>query len=429
MRKAVRLGHPDFGRAFLCACTENEGEARRLVRLQRYSNLGPLARLTFDNLSPLGRSPSAAHQESFAEAVKAARHFAESPSGWLVFSGPSGSGKTHLAAAIAGRCIESGWPALFMVVPDLLDHLRSAYQPASQVAYDDLFELVKTAPVLVLDDLGVQSSTPWAEEKLFQLINHRYNAQLATVFTTNLDPLDFEARIQSRLTDATLSEVYCFESGGRVATMELDALDLPHLRGMTFKTFDPRHCSANSSELKEIENAYREAIRFAKEPTDPWFAIAGHSGKGKTRLAAAIANFCAEAGRQTLFVVVPDLLDRLRGGYNPQNPGAFDRMFDQVKTVPLLVLDDLGAESGTPWADEKLFQLMNYRYNACLPTVFTTSVTLNNMPSRVATRLMDIGVTSLFVIGDSAGDFDFFGSHQTRLTPSPRGRGRPPRRA
>jgi hypothetical protein len=97
--------------------------------------------------------------------------------------------------------------------------------------------------------------------------------------------------------------------------------------------------------------------------------------------------------------------------------------------VPLLVLDDLGAESGTPWADEKLFQLMNYRYNACLPTVFTTSVTLNSMPSRVATRLMDIGVTSLFVIGDNAGDFDFFGSHQTRLTPSPRGRGRPPRRA
>ena len=88
-----------------------------------------------------------------------------------------------------------------MVVPDLLDHLRSAYQPGSDVGYDDLFEMLRTAPVLVLDDLGVQSSTPWAQEKLFQLINHRYNAQLPTVFTTNLDPTEFDARLQSRLTD------------------------------------------------------------------------------------------------------------------------------------------------------------------------------------------------------------------------------------
>ncbi|MEE9284893.1 MAG: ATP-binding protein, partial [Dehalococcoidia bacterium] len=109
--------------------------------------------------------------------MKAAQHFAEEPSGWLVFSGPSGCGKTHLAAAIADRCIQDGRPVLFMVVPDLLDHLRAAYRPESEVGYDELFELLRNSPVLILDDLGVQSSTPWAEEKLFQLINHRYNAQ------------------------------------------------------------------------------------------------------------------------------------------------------------------------------------------------------------------------------------------------------------
>ena len=421
MRRAVRLGHPDFGKAFPCRCTLDEGAEERLARLRRYSNLGPLARLTFDNLSPRGRSPSPAHQERFAEAVKAAQRFAEAPAGWLVFSGPSGCGKTHLAAAVAARCIEVGRAVLFMVTPDLLDHLRAAYQPGSEVGYDDLFELLKGAPVLVLDDLGVQSSTPWAQEKLFQLINHRYNAQLPTVFTTNLDLSAFDARIQSRLSDAALAEVYYLESGPSTWMHELDSLELPLLSRMTFKSFDARRSAASGDELKGIQDVYREALKFAQTPAN-WFVIAGETGRGKTHLAAAIGNFCREAGMSVMFVVVPDLLDWLRSGYDPQNPRAFDEMFEQVRNAPLLILDDLGAQSGTAWADEKLFQLINYRYNACLPTVITTNVTVQHLESRIATRMTDWGVSSLQFIGD----FDFFGKRQgaasSRAQPS---RGRP----
>src|SRR5207244_9976967 len=76
VRKAVRLGHPDFGKAFSCECTQNERADQRLARLQRYSNLGALSRLTFENLSPRGRSPAPNHQERFSEAVKAAQRFA-----------------------------------------------------------------------------------------------------------------------------------------------------------------------------------------------------------------------------------------------------------------------------------------------------------------------------------------------------------------
>src|SRR3972149_237937 len=61
VRRGVALGHPDFGKAFPCRCTLNEGEEERLARLQRYSNLGPLSRLTFENLSPRGRSPNPPH--------------------------------------------------------------------------------------------------------------------------------------------------------------------------------------------------------------------------------------------------------------------------------------------------------------------------------------------------------------------------------
>jgi DNA replication protein DnaC len=425
VRKAVRLGHPDFGKAFACDCIADEREDQRLARLQRYSNLGPLARLTFADLSPLGRSPTPSHQEHFSRAVQAARRFAEKPEGWLVLTGPSGCGKTHLASAIGGRCIESGVPALFMVVPDLLDHLRSAYQPGSDVGYDELFELVRTAPVLILDDLGVQSSTPWAQEKLFQLINHRYNAQLPTVFTTNLDPAEFDPRLQSRLSDGTISTIHYLESGTRVAIGDLDVLELPHLRAMTFKSFDPRIVQVDQREEQAaITNAYRQAMKYAEDPKE-WLLIAGVTGRGKTRLAAAIGNYCRDLGLSVMMVVAPDLLDWLRVGFSPHNPRSFDELFERVKNVRLLILDDLGSQSSTPWADEKLFQLLNYRYNASLPTVVTTNVNAVSMEARIRTRLTDPQISSMLLMGG----FDFWGKADPATASYVRPRGRPPRRA
>lgn len=59
----------------------------------------------------------------------------------------------------------------------------------STVVYDERFELVGTVPLLILDDLGTESATPWAREKLYQIINYRYNERMATI-----DYLQLEAR-------------------------------------------------------------------------------------------------------------------------------------------------------------------------------------------------------------------------------------------
>ncbi len=92
-------------------------------------------------------------------------------------------------------------------MPDLLDHLRSTFGPESTVTYDELFETIRAAPILILDDLGSQSSTAWAQEKLYQLFNYRYNFNLPTVVTTNL-PLDsIEPRLASRLGEARMFRI------------------------------------------------------------------------------------------------------------------------------------------------------------------------------------------------------------------------------
>jgi DNA replication protein DnaC len=401
VRLAVPREHPDFGAVVACRCASEETQRDRGERLAAYAQIGALARLTFGDLIVLGRSPNARDQEQYKRCVDDARAFAESPQGWLLLSGASGCGKTHIAAAIVNRIIERGQPALFVVVPDLLDHLRAGYQPGAEIAYDDLFERIRNSPVLVLDDLGTQAPTPWAQEKLFQLINHRFNAQLPTVVTTNLAPEQFDDRLRTRLTDAALAHVYTLETGSPAATGSLDVLDHPLIRAMTFERFDARALHLPNDERKRIESAYRQALAFAESP-DGWLVLMGAHGAGQTHLAAAIANYRRARGDAARFVVVHDLLDELRRGFSADESRSSFALFDELKTAPLLILDDLDTQTNIAWVRDRLFQLLNYRHTSRLPTVITTALTLDQLGERLASRLVDHAVCTAIVLGAPA---------------------------
>jgi DNA replication protein DnaC len=140
--------------------------------------------------------------------VALAREYAENPKGWFMFTGPFGCGKTHLAAAIANERVRLGKSALFIVVPDLLDHLRATFNPQSAVSYDKRFEEVRRAPFLVLDDLGTESATPWAQEKLYQLFNYRYVAKLPTVVTTAKAVGELDPKLRTRLLDVSRCTIF-----------------------------------------------------------------------------------------------------------------------------------------------------------------------------------------------------------------------------
>ena len=147
--------------------------------------LDVLSEMTFERFQPEGVGLPVERQRILRLAYDTALSFAAHPRGWLLLTGGYGVGKTHLAAAIGNALMARGERALFVLVPDLLDHLRAAYAPNSIEPYDELFERLKNAPLLILDDLGAEAATPWAQEKLFMLLNHRYLHRLATVITTN----------------------------------------------------------------------------------------------------------------------------------------------------------------------------------------------------------------------------------------------------
>jgi DNA replication protein DnaC len=400
LRQDVPVGHPNFGKLAPCQCRLREQESKRLTDLRTISNMDKMVRFTFDKFVPEGYGLTEERRRNLRMAYDLAYNFANNPEGWLILLGGYGCGKTHLAAAIANLVINQNKPALFVVVPDLLDHLRASFGPNSATTYDQRFEEIRTASLLILDDLGAQSATPWAQEKLFQLFNYRYNAQLPTVVTSNHELEEIDVRIRSRMVDPDLAQIIKimapdFRQIGVVQGIsELSSLSLH--ADQTFESFNLRENELDREKGENLKRAFNFARNYAAHPQD-WIAFSGTYGCGKTHLAAAIANEVVKRGEPALFVVVPDLLDHLRAAFSPSSLTPYDKRFDEVRQCPLLVLDDLGTESATPWAEEKLYQLFNHRYNARLPTIITMAKDIDLKP-RLKSLILDVGRCTPFEI-------------------------------
>lgn len=166
--------------------------------------------------------PSNEQLEAYEAAVKFCDEFVSGKNrgGGLLFAGNCGSGKTMLAAAVCGEVISRiqlnstqvdlatmfgvsletyGVQAVkFVNAVDLLERLRCSYSTGN--AYEILNEY-RTAPLLVLDDLGAQKSTGWSGERLYDLINYRYMELLPIIITTNCRVEELRSAIGDRTFD------------------------------------------------------------------------------------------------------------------------------------------------------------------------------------------------------------------------------------
>ena len=425
IRQELPIDHPDFGKVVVCTCRQAEVSRQVHQRLFMLSNLEALQNLTFRSFQPRGRVGLGEQQAASLErAYNSAQQFATNLNGWLLLIGDYGCGKTHLAAAIANQAVELGVPTLFITVPDLLDWLRFSYGNA-ETSYEERFEEIREAGLLVLDDFGTQNATAWAQEKLFQILNFRYINRRPTVITTNQTLDEIEPRLRSRIQDPELVTVCKISApdfrnpSDDTGHHELSSLGL-HTQ-QTFSNFSLRRSEGlNREEVQSLETAFKAAQQFAEHPVG-WLVLTGGFGSGKTHLAAAIGNYRAGEGFSTFFAVVPDLLDHLRATFSPNSNTSYDKIFEEVRSIQLLILDDLSTQSATPWAKEKLSQILNHRYNAELPTVITTADKLDSLDPRLRSRMLDTrlcrvcGITAPFFKGP------YRATDEKKPTRSPRG--------
>ena len=133
----------------------------------------------------------------------------------LIIMGKSDAGKTHLAAAIANKLIENDKIVLMERLTNLLDRIRETYENNTK-SENELIEIYSNVDMLIIDDLGIEKISNWALEKLYTIIQNRYENGLPIIITTRFNKQGLIERFSYSkdpdLVDAIISKLYqmCF---------------------------------------------------------------------------------------------------------------------------------------------------------------------------------------------------------------------------
>jgi DNA replication protein DnaC len=150
-------------------------------------------------------------------------------------------------------------------------------------------------------------------------------------------------------------------------------------------------------DIKDGSNLFQECQKYV----DGWeqmktqgfgFYFWGNVGAGKTHTAAAIANELMEKKQvEVLFLSMPEAVTRVKKTFDTELKGEDARLFDRMKEVELLILDDLGVEKNSEWLTDQMYQIIDHRWKNKKPLIVTTNLSIEDLgmiyKPQVASRL------------------------------------------
>lgn len=138
----------------------------------------------------------------------------------------------------------------------------------------------------------------------------------------------------------------------------------------TFDNFD------KSENVQAWESCKKYVDEEMYNKTRNSLMICGAYGTGKTHLAASIANALMDEGVSVLYNTYTGHLEKLKAEYD--TPGTRNYL-ELMKSVDVLILDDVGKEKQTEWSESIMFEIINSRYENMLPVIITSNFATNEL--------------------------------------------------
>lgn len=152
---------------------------------------------TFQTLGDQSRKEIVEFAKKFVRSFRASAH--DQPSKGLLLHGREGTGKTHIAIGILKEILAKGHSGLYWNVPELFLELRRTISESAELDEATILDEAIETDLLVLDDLGAEKVSEFVLDRLYVLINGRYENDLPTIITTNRTLEELRSQIGPRI--------------------------------------------------------------------------------------------------------------------------------------------------------------------------------------------------------------------------------------
>lgn len=188
----------------LCPCQAEarKREDERLLQTERQRKLQELRRASLLGSEYDGATfeKTDIYSDSFAAIFARCKKYCEvvdkvlEKGHGIYLFGDHGTGKTHLTACMANALLAQGYPVLYTSMGEISKAIRSSFNNKGMTEQEFMARL-RGVDFLFLDDFGTERVSKddqdlWLQEKVFEVVNSRYNALKPTIFTSNYSLAD-----------------------------------------------------------------------------------------------------------------------------------------------------------------------------------------------------------------------------------------------